>query len=50
MTLDQGDLFAGETLLGENATLPTSPSHVLSYGLGVDSTVMVTLLCCRRGP
>lgn len=23
---------------------------VMSYGMGVDSTVMVTLLCCRRGP
>ncbi|AFM20475.1 hypothetical protein Mycch_5861 (plasmid) [Mycolicibacterium chubuense NBB4] len=23
---------------------------VMSYGMGVDSTVMVTLHCCRRGP
>jgi hypothetical protein len=27
-----------------------TPSMVLSYGMGADSTVMVTLHCCRRGP
>ena len=26
------------------------PAVVMSYGMGVDSTVMVTLHCCRRGP
>lgn len=26
------------------------PSVVMSFGLGLDSTVMVTLHCCRRGP
>lgn len=41
MTLDQGDLFADETFLGENAMPPTPPSRVLSYGLGVDSTAIL---------
>lgn len=27
-----------------------TPSVVLSFGLGLDSTFMVTLHCCRRGP
>lgn len=27
-----------------------APSVVLSFGLGLDSTFMVTLHCCRRGP
>lgn len=26
------------------------PSVVASFGLGLDSSVMVTLHCCRRGP
>ncbi|UUV32200.1 hypothetical protein NQK81_01760 [Amycolatopsis roodepoortensis] len=26
------------------------PRVVLGFGLGVDSSVMVTLHCCRRGP
>lgn len=38
----QGSLF--------NHTHAHHPRHVLSYGLGLDSTVMVTLHCCRRGP
>lgn len=43
MTAVQDELFGPETTT-------TTPRHVLSWGLGADSTVMVTLHCCRRGP
>lgn len=43
MTTIQGELFSPQN--AEHV-----PSEVLSWGLGADSTVMVTLLCCRRGP
>jgi len=43
MTAVQDALFAPQ--------MPAAvPSEILSWGLGADSTVMVTLHCCRRGP
>ena len=41
---EQASLFSADTSTRRH------PRHVLSYGLGLDSTVMVTLHCCRRGP
>ena len=41
---------AGNEQLPGLAETDNGATVVMSYGMGVDSTVMVTLHCCRRGP
>lgn len=44
-------IFSSATLFDYTRTdAPQPPKVVMSYGMGLDSSFMVTLHCCRRGP